>query len=601
MTISDNPIDPANVSPPERDRHTRQHILLTVLGTNPSGAEYTLHGTAREASLAPLALLELLPPADRPDRVLAICTPEAKELTWPILVDALAGRCQVDAVDVSTGGTQEEVNRYLSAVADAIPDGVAITVDVTHGFRHYSFLTYLAVLYLKELRDIEVVGAYYGVYNPGQPSPFLDLSPLLELPDWLYGVRVLRETGSAHPLAEALGNRPRSSTDTDMRREVSRLAEAHASALPLEFGYRAMRFLENRLQPLEDNFRDNHHLPLAAELVQAFQRILDPLALTPAAFGQLRHNSNDQTWKTRVRLARRELLRQAKMIDYRLELGDYWAAFGMMHEWTVSWVLWCRGQQTGWLDYPRRRKPAADDLGRIAAVRNRTRYQHELTPQQLEVGEFWQNLNDLRNADHHHGMGPDILVGGQSVDEKRTAVLQYWRATLRACPRVQISISATPGKRVLVSPIGFRPGSLYSAVEACRAEHSIGEPSLCIVICSEDNCRKVNEALRRANYQGPVERFVFKDAMAGLNEINDFVADSRALLMGAEIVAVNITGGTTLMGLAAEKIGSAARRLACPVTRFGLIDRRSTDEQARDPYETGDAFWLDAPGDDDGN
>lgn len=53
------------------------------------------------------------------------------------------------------------------------------------------------------------------------------------------------------------------------------------------------------------------------------------------------------------------------------------------------------------------------------------------------------------------------------------------------------------------------------------------------------------------------------------------------------------------MGLAAEALASTARRLARPVRRFGLIDRRPPDQQMDDPYQTGEPFWLDELGDGD--
>ena len=53
------------------------------------------------------------------------------------------------------------------------------------------------------------------------------------------------------------------------------------------------------------------------------------------------------------------------------------------------------------------------------------------------------------------------------------------------------------------------------------------------------------------------------------------------------------------MGLAAEALASTARGMARPVRRFGLIDRRPADRQMADPYQTGEPFWLDRPGDED--
>ena len=61
----------------EREHPAREHVLLTVLGLAPRPARYVLGDREAEARLAPVALLDLLPPADRPGRVVAFCTPEA--------------------------------------------------------------------------------------------------------------------------------------------------------------------------------------------------------------------------------------------------------------------------------------------------------------------------------------------------------------------------------------------------------------------------------------------------------------------------------------------------------------------------------------------
>ena len=208
---------------------SRGHVLLTLLGRNPLSARYVLGERRVDARLAPSALLELLPEEDRPDRVLALCTPEAEQESWPLLKEDLrSAACSVERVTVPSGHTPQDVNEYLVRVCDRVSRGgpveltgepveltgepaeltgepVELTVDVTHGFRHFSFLTYTAVLYLEAHGIARVRGAYYGLLNnEDRPSQFLDLRPLLALPRWVYALRVLRDTGSAKPMAEAL-------------------------------------------------------------------------------------------------------------------------------------------------------------------------------------------------------------------------------------------------------------------------------------------------------------------------------------------------------------------------------------------------------------
>ena len=188
----------------------RDHLLLTVLGTKPRMARYSLAGQETEATLAPIALLDLLRPTERPNRVMALCTSQAKKESWPILEEALRNRYQLELVEVSAGDAQEDVSTYLTQVSSAVVGTIDLTVDVTHGYRHFSFLTYIAVLYLAALREVRIRGAYYGLLRDGL-SPFLDLRPLLELPRWLHALEVLRDTGSTLPMAKAIGS-PTSAT-----------------------------------------------------------------------------------------------------------------------------------------------------------------------------------------------------------------------------------------------------------------------------------------------------------------------------------------------------------------------------------------------------
>ena len=111
----------------------------------------------------------------------------------------------------------------------------------------------------------------------------------------------------------------------------------------------------------------------------------------------------------------------------------------------------------------------------------------------------------------------------------------------------------------------------------------------------------IEEALGRAGFAGEYKPLVLEDAFAGgVAEIKRVAKSARAHFVGATEVLVNVTGGTTLMGLIAEAMAAEARSLACPVRRFGLIDRRPAGQQDADPYQTGEPFWLDSSEESDG-
>ena len=569
-------------------RNERRHLLLTVLGVNPRPACYELAGRQVKASLAPVALLELLPEAEKPDYVLALCTPEAKQSSWPVLQEALHGKCGVAPVAVPAGDTAADVNTCLASISGAIHDDVDLTVDVTHGFRHFSFLTYVAVLYLSVLRGVRVRGAYYGMLNSAGLSPFLDLRPLLELPRWIHALQVLHDTGSTLPIARILDGNSPGQLPQRIAKELCQFSQAWLSGLPLELGRQAAIVAQQRIKPLRNLLRDGYHLPLAGELTGQIAAFLKPFALSGQVSGD--------GWKQRVALSKEELNRQTAVIDGLLQHGSVAAALGLMREWTVSWVAWLRQSECEWLDYANVRRGAAGLLNAMRAVGEDPDLGCVLTPEQRSLGAFWGQLSELRNGYHHHGMRPQVLIADKKADGQFQDVLSYWESTLRSCPEdFPLALGDSSGGRVLISPIGMRPGVLYSALHACRTGDAAGEPVRCLVVCSPETQGKIDDVVERAGYKGAIEPLVLRDAFGGGRpEIDALVKAARKHLVGAEEVLVNVTGGTTLMGLAAEALAGAGRDLACPVRRFGLIDRRSSKEQDADPYQVGEPFWLDA-------
>ena len=562
-------------------------VLLTVLGRRPKPASYAFEAPsakAVEADLAPAALFDLLPAEERPDLLLAVCTERATQESWPLLEAAMSGRCELKHVEVNDGETRADVAAFLETVTAAVPEDVDLTVDVTHGFRHFSFLTYVAVLYLNALRSVRVHGAYYGLLSGDCAVRFLDLRPLLILPDWIHALRVLNETGSAEPMAESLPDAPGCES---LKRDLSRLSEAYLSGLPLELGMQSDKVLRG-LKPLRKTLRRELELPLSKELANRLGS-----AVSRFAFGNSPDNS---VLKGEIPLSEGELERQARLIDDLLDRGNLGTALGLMNEWTVSWVLLRTGWDGKWLEYKRARRKAAGLLGAVAAVvEHHPDLRPRLSGEQVSLGEFWQCLLPMRNAYHHHGMRPQDLVGGQdakSAADRVRKIRKYWHGTLRAVPDFPLSLGGSSGGRILVSPIGKRRGVLFSALRAC--EESGGLPDICLVICSGGSEEGIEEAAGKAGYAGAIERVRFEDPHGGLDEIERMQKAARPWLFGADDVLINVTGGTTLMGLAAERLANAARDLACPsVRRFGLVDRRPPDEQDAKPYVIGEPFWLD--------
>lgn len=563
------------------------HYLITLLGIKPREASYTLgESEPRSARLAPLALLELLPEDQRPDEVLAFCTEKAREDSLGYLEEGLRGCCPVSPVDIADGIRQEDIYSFLNKLTDALPrdEEIELTVDITHGLRHFSFLTYIGVLYLTALRGIKLRGAYYGLLQREGPSPFLDLKPLLEFPGWIHALRTLEETGSARPLADMLG---RGLVDEhnirNLERYLTDLTQSYLAGLPLEAGKAAAETVK-QTKNIGRILRNMHQLPLADELRANLMDLLKPLALEMENLGE--------GWKGSIELDKQELGRQAGLIDELIERENYPAAFGLLREWVVSWVVWRKYRAGQWLD-KNERSQATRLLGAMSALMEDEQLKIKLSDEQRALAGFWDAIRELRNGYAHHGMRGQVQAGNTQLEETRQRVVTYWRETLRGLPDISLDYGgAAAGGVLLVCPLGNAHGVLYSALKAVATETG-KPPTTCLVICSEQSQSAIQEAVDAAGYTNQIVPLVMTNPYGGSDEIKPLIEQAREHLFKAERVFVNITGGTTVMGLAAEKLAEEAKGLARPVRRFGLIDRRNKQEQIEDPFQQGETFWLD--------
>ena len=585
-----------------------QHILLTSLGTRLFDAptDYELDGKSASELLTPLALVQLLAPSQQPNRVVAMVTPGAKPTTWPVFE---AGICSIlgfkpDSVSIPDGRNSDEIREIIEKVAQEVPEGAELTLDVTQGFRHFPFIFYALVLYLTSLRGVKIRGAYYGMVEGSPPSarkPIIDLQPLLELPEWFHAVRMFRDQGTTlpmaqllEPLAVKLGKKAgllfKSGNKKDgglKRAKASRVkgavnylkdyAFAYESALPLELG-KAGRLLSYAISKLP-TISPADLPPLAKELTDAIARVA-----YKAAF--VRPPATGGSWKTGVSLNRAELNRQAGMIDLYLDRGQLPLAVGLMREWVVSWATLKSGNSKEideWLNHDVRLRYECrlGALGSLAAARGGV-VGASITPAQKDFGTFWNQLTNLRNTLHHHGMRIDPL---EEPPKSLKSVQEFWDQ-LKA-GGIDLPLLGGGGGRLLLSPQGTKPGVLFSALK-------VAEPNSCLVVCSSASASSIPDAAAHASFEGQIEQIELTDPQGGFDEIDDAAEQVHPHLLNADEVIANMTGGTTLMGLVIQRLVEEAQRLDRPVRRFALIDRRPPADQDSNPYVQGEDHWLDA-------
>lgn len=92
--------------------------------------------------------------------------------------------CDISLQLISYARTEAEQVGFLQVMAQQVPVGGVVHLDVTHGFRHLPMLALLAALYLRISHKADIQRIWYGAFDPDTGSaPVHDLSGLLQLAD----------------------------------------------------------------------------------------------------------------------------------------------------------------------------------------------------------------------------------------------------------------------------------------------------------------------------------------------------------------------------------------------------------------------------------
>lgn len=494
-----------------------------------------------------LALWELMDEGQRPCEVWFLLTPEADSAAWPaVQAEADQVGVKVQSLRIPTGAGSDD---FLHQVAEQIPTGYSLTLDITQGLRHHAFLFFALSMYLSMFRDIALDGVWYAQKlsdNPDEPRAFVDLEPVQRLVRWFVALTVFNDTGSTKGLARLVAH-------PKLRELLEDFSEEFMTGLPMEAGISASK-ASRLLQQLGPSVLG---VPLSDELHTQIGDSLAPYCL-------------EIDPKKARELDEQELQRQKVFIEQYLRSGQSNLAYGFMREWVVSSVMHHHNVRRGWLN-GEKRENFENKLGALITLiktendPNRER----LDPEQRAYAQRLQRLINIRNALQHHGM--------QESEFPKKAMRKLVNAWHQANWGVYPPLGGDSG-RLLVCPVNNSIGVLYSAL--CHTT-----PQRCFVICTEAGAAEVTRAFAAANWNGEHDLMIIEDPKAGYTQRKALIQQVSRWLYDAGDVAVSLTGGTTLMSILAGQVahhaGLAYHR---PTWQFVLVDRREREEQRKNPW-----------------
>ncbi|MBI4517321.1 MAG: TIGR02221 family CRISPR-associated protein [Deltaproteobacteria bacterium] len=548
-----------------------EQCFITSIGVgNYDDVLYALGSATWRSRFAPVAIARLLGLAGA--RALVLVTQEARAKWYEQVVAELASTgTKPESVDIPNGRNEEEILAIFSTLQQRIPDNARVVLDVTFALRHLPFVYFASLAYLVGLRGVQVGGIYYGAYDLSAEGrvPILEVTALFQLLQWYHALASVRDAGDwtlvATRLRQDVGRLFRRGLgDRELSRlqePAKRLADALAMGLPIEAGLRAADLREGLAGLAEPGGALTARLALAA---------LNEQLPNWAVEGKPRKNE--------LRLTADELSRELRVAEWYVQHREHEKALAIMREGLVSALMLRGNAAERWLDYGHR-KPFEDRLNAYSERAKAT----VASDSEKTLASLWDALAKKRNQFAHAGMTEgEVTVSDAEV----TALLERCRALLAGT--LLGEVQCVRGHRLLLTPVGLSPGVLYSGALHVK-------PDRFLIVASREAAPRIPEALANAAAgKWPYQVLCLQEPHLGYREIDQHVGKEldRLFATAAEVI-VNVTGGTTVMQYAVERLAARARRLGAAVRRCALIDRRSPEEQRANPYVLGEIVWLD--------
>jgi CRISPR-associated DxTHG motif protein len=460
-----------------------------------------------------------------------------------------------------------------------------VALDVTHALRHLPFVLFATLTYLTAFRRLRMPVVTYGAFEAREADrvPILDLGPLLSLSDWYHAVRSFLEAGRTARLEAALRAEARelftrlgrpAQGMAELRAALERVGRAVPLGLPLEGGLAARSALGLLRRVREQAAPGAGLRPVVRTMIEPLERELGAWALPPEAGD-----------KRAVGLDPGELERELAAADWYCDRDQPDRALLILREWMVNCWLLGNPQDGHWLDYGRSRLRAERALSAWVERQKRLGDLPGAWPGRGHpLPALWQAVADARNRLAHAGFSerPADVSAAQVRDLiRRCRDLGgdggAWRAP-----------EAEHGD-VLVAPLGFAPGALFTALVHLW-------PPRVVVITSagaREGAGAAGQAAAAQGWTGTIVQVVeVADAHGCFGEVRRVLETVRPWLAAAAAVRVSLTGGTTALQYVVERVAGEAERLGIPVRRYAMVDRRDAETQRRDPFVAGDCLPL---------
>lgn len=191
------------------------------------------------------------------DRLIVFLTEESRnakrptdELTYFQQLEKLHSEKRLvtpEEIIIKSGKSEQELWEIFETIASNLHKGDELIFDITHAFRSIPILSLLVIAFLRETKEIKLKAIVYGAFEAKDENgnaPVFNLTPFVDLLDWLSATKQFKTTGNANLLVELLEK----NNDRNLARTIKDLSESLRLLRPvfvMEKSQRLSGFLKN--------------------------------------------------------------------------------------------------------------------------------------------------------------------------------------------------------------------------------------------------------------------------------------------------------------------------------------------------------------------
>lgn len=357
---------------------------LCFLGTGPQGGSYSETTYVKHNDCNQFCTTNLFPEAVsqlyKPEKIVVFVTPQVEEGDYLVhLQEKLEGKLETVKLPnlLDRGNSEEDLWQIFDTYQKSVDEKDKIILDITHGFRSLPMLAFPVVAYLRQVKQVTLEHILYAPYDArsedqGKNTPIFDLTPFVNLLNWMNAVNVFQRTGDARPIADL-------NIHNDISNALTRLSESLLTNRTIEAQEAAFEFNGLHIDDLATQQDQGSQAPFRM-LIEQLKENYQGMAVTDP------RNSSEQS-----------IRKQYDQIKWYVDNQHYFQAITLIREWLVSWqyIQWKRGATRNWLEWHNHRKPIEDAFND---------YDSAAPNPDDEAWDLWDKCAQLRNDLAHCGM-----------------------------------------------------------------------------------------------------------------------------------------------------------------------------------------------------